>query len=798
MQYGLEVETYKRIGKRKKENKETMYYSPVKLAVIFSVGLLVSRVLINLNISKVDYIAPFGVAYLLSFLGERDRVYKIAASIGTLVGYLTIISKVNDGNMYIITTCILTVASVIPLKIDKKINNIKNIIFLYGLILIYKCVLQGYEVLFSIILSFSLTMVMASVSYIIKYSLECIEEFNTEHLFSKEEIISVIILIALTITGIGQLTLLNVSLRNVIGLLMVILIAYISEGTLGATTGIALGAIIGITTGDMPFYVCLYGVCGLTVGIFKDMGKIFSMAAFLIIYMILNMYSQDFTLYNGIEGALSVALFIIIPRKIFNKLSLEFDSEKKEDKNAQVHFMKIKEEFGKRLKDFTQLLENMSTTLQSFDDNDRLLLKNTSSALIENLGDRVCSNCDMKYMCWKRELYSTYVSFSELIKSAEEGKIKFPADLEKKCVRKNRLIKSTEEIVENHVLNSMWKKRLAEGRRMLAGHIGNMANTVEDILVNLDKDIELSSELERNVKKMLRKNNIKFYDVFCYEDKNCRVNIKLTMDNCKGSKTCIKDVIPLINDIIGKPMSVGGEGCHINPSNNQCTVLIEEMPKYYVQSHVALSCKEGEKYTGDSYSFGNTKDGGYMTIISDGMGSGPSAGTESKATVELIEKFTSAGFKNTTAINAVNSIMNMKFAEDEKFATLDMNTIDLYTGEVEFIKIGAVASFIKSNNKVEEINSKTLPFGVLDKPDIEMVNRKLKNGDILLTLSDGILEINKNETGNTGWIVNYLRETKITNPKEMAQDIMQKAKELSGGKCKDDMTIVASKIYACY
>lgn len=99
-----------------------------------------------------------------------------------------------------------------------------------------------------------------------------------------------------------------------------------------------------------------------------------------------------------------------------------------------------------------------------------------------------------------------------------------------------------------------------------------------------------------------------------------------------------------------------------------------------------------------------------MTLVSDGMGSGPGAGEESKAAVELIEKFTEAGFNNMTAINAVNSIMNMKFAEDEKYATLDMNTVDLYSGDISFMKIGAVASFIKSGDSVEEISSKTLPL----------------------------------------------------------------------------------------
>ena len=33
--------------------------------------------------------------------------------------------------------------------------------------------------------------------------------------------------------------------------------------------------------------------------------------------------------------------------------------------------------------------------------------------------------------------------------------------------------------------------------------------------------------------------------------------------------------------------------------------------------------------------------------------------------------------------------------EEEKFATLDMQKIDLYSGKIKFMKVGAVESFIK-------------------------------------------------------------------------------------------------------
>ncbi len=91
--------------------------------------------------------------------------------------------------------------------------------------------------------------------------------------------------------------------------------------------------------------------------------------------------------------------------------------------------------------------------------------------------------------------------------------------------------------------------------------------------------------------------------------------------------------------------------------------------------------KDGEQCNGDSYSFGKLQSGSYMTIISDGMGSGPQAVQESSAVVELIERFAQSGFSKITAINTINSIMSIKFSQDEKFSTVDLSNIDLYEGK---------------------------------------------------------------------------------------------------------------------
>lgn len=177
------------------------------------------------------------------------------------------------------------------------------------------------------------------------------------------------------------------------------------------------------------------------------------------------------------------------------------------------------------------------------------------------------------------------------------------------------------------------------------------------------------------------------------------------------------------------------------------------------------------------------------------MGSGPEAGLESQAAIELIEKFMEGGFSESTMLNAVNSIMGMKFSEDEKFTTLDMSCIDMYTGEVEFIKVGACMSFIKKGKAVEVIDSSSLPFGILDNINIKPIKKKVNHGDIIVTISDGVTDIDKSNIGDYSWIVDYLKGDQ-NNPELISRDILELAKKKSNGKVLDDMTVVVSKLYA--
>lgn len=794
MQYGVKIDNYKRAKDSENvKNNMKIEASSIGLIMAMVAGLLISRVYLDMTFGVVQVLAPFGLAYLIA-ITNYERKYILSSSLGVIVGYITLFNKVSNFSAYIIISTIVTIISMS--KLNKKARNIASFIIVFSGLFVYGVLVGSSDIILHLIGAISVTALVFPIYYVVSYTLKCIEEINTQHFFSIDEIVSIELFICLLIVGIGTLSINDISFRNIAAILFIIALAFISDTNMGAGAGITMGIILGFATGNLMESIAIYGACGLVAGIFRESGKLFTALSFNIIFVIVTLYSGVFNNISFIEALVGTGIFLLIPKKIYNKISLEINKDKKVGHFSEVRFAEIKDELTERLKDFTEVLSIMGKSLNNLVGNDKLAIKNKGNALVENLSDRTCSDCDMRYMCWKRELHQTYNAFSDLIRNYENNSGAFPHELEKKCIKKYALVKNLEDIMNIYMVNETLKSRLGEGRKILSNHINNMSVTISEIVDEFGNELHLCTDVEKSIKKSLLKYGINFGSLICYNDKNGRIKIKMQMENCMGSQTCIKTVLPIISETIGKNMSIGSEGCNINSKNNMCEIVIEEAPKYHINSHVAVATKEGEKFTGDSYSYGRTKDGNYVTVISDGMGSGPEAGLESKVSVEIIEKFMEVGFDEKIAIDAVNAIMSIKFSEDEKFSTLDMNKIDLYTGNAKFMKVGAIESFIKRGNKVEVINSNTLPFGVLEEPDVDTVEKQVGNGDVIVSISDGILDVKNDGSFDTTWLIEFLKSTKYRQPKDLSIAILEKAKELSGGKAKDDMTVVVSKVFA--
>ncbi len=207
-------------------------------------------------------------------------------------------------------------------------------------------------------------------------------------------------------------------------------------------------------------------------------------------------------------------------------------------------------------------------------------------------------------------------------------------------------------------------------------------------------------------------------------------------------------------------------------------------PKITVRSEP----KPGQSVSGDAVIYFE-KDNKFYVILCDGMGSGTSAGHQSRLTARLFEKFLKAGFDKETSLRMINSALMLK-ADQESFSTVDILEIDTETGECEFLKVGSAQSFIKKKKEIEVISSKSLPVGILENSDAVPEKYSLSQGDIILMMSDGITEAGSGVLKND-WIKKLLLLEK-RKPWEIANLIIVGAKART--RFSDDMTCCVIKI----
>lgn len=215
--------------------------------------------------------------------------------------------------------------------------------------------------------------------------------------------------------------------------------------------------------------------------------------------------------------------------------------------------------------------------------------------------------------------------------------------------------------------------------------------------------------------------------------------------------------------------------------------------KFSIQIGIAHDKKKGSSVSGDYSNQTRLDDGKYLIALSDGMGSGPEARKSSQIAVKMLTRMLSSGFDRDTSMELINSSMYINSKED-MYATLDVAILDLYSGNMEFMKNGACPTFIKNKKQVNVVKSISLPAGILDKIDLVVYDKDLSDGDIIVMCTDGVLESNSEYENKELWIKNVLEEIETDNVQKIANIILEESIDNNFGNPKDDMTVIVVKV----
>ena len=194
----------------------------------------------------------------------------------------------------------------------------------------------------------------------------------------------------------------------------------------------------------------------------------------------------------------------------------------------------------------------------------------------------------------------------------------------------------------------------------------------------------------------------------------------------------------------------------------------------------AQSDRCGDSY--DCFTVGNT----LYYILCDGMGTGKAASVSSSLLIALIKRQLLHNTSSNAAISLSSLIMRL-IKLDESFSTLDMLSVNLNTGECEFIKSGSCRSYIIGEG-IQDVPTGGYPIGILSETDTVTVKKQISSDCVIVMFSDGAKEIPYQLIEKT------VHENITFSSEEIAENILKNSQASLKHSQSDDITVAVIKI----
>lgn len=451
--------------------------------------------------------------------------------------------------------------------------------------------------------------------------------------------------------------------------------------------------------------------------------------------------------------------------------------------------------YGNRLETYADSFSGLSRIFSQMSSVQKELSTEQMGKIQNELTGSLCINCNQCAMCWDREespMYSYLAYMLQSLQRTGEPDHEIVVQMQEYCPYTDVVIQEGVRIFEKARLNLAWYNRLLENREIIAQQLDAMAYIMEDCANEMIEITQENRQFLAEVKYRARERGVIIQKPHLYENK--AGHWQLTCDTHAKNGSCIsmKELTKAVSIGLERAMQPHrDERSIVSPQG--AIVTFEEDTCFHETHAVVRRIKDGGTVSGDNYSFLELDNGQMAMMLSDGMGSGSTACKESELVLELLEKFLEAGFSKETALKMMNSAMVIR-GEDDLYSTVDICSLDLYTGCCELYKIGAADTFIKHRDYVERIVSRSLPVGVTHRMEILETKKQLEDGDFLVMMSDGVLEyLQAEEQENV--MCEILSKLTCQHSGQMAEAILEEVLDRTGGKVRDDMTILVCGVW---
>ena len=748
--------------------KNEMYLSFIKQIIFVLLGFISSRG------SIIGEFSPFGT----SLVAGVTKPYILSSAIGSIIGYI-FPSSGFSGFKYISAVFAVALVRYITSgfsKIDKNSLISALIAFLAVFTTGIAIIIDNLDLSIKVA---SEALLSASAAFFINKAIQ-IKPYKKPGLLA-EELVAVCFTISILILGLIPIEIDGVSFGRIIAITIILTAAKFGGAATGALSGVLFSFVSAISLKNYSTTFPFFAAGGLFAGFFSSLGKIGTSIGFFAVAFIASVFSNDMpkAAVTVIECLISSGLFMLLPKKLLVLLGNLFLG-----KPEILTASGIKGALIMRLQFASEALKNVSSTVKEVSQE----LSRINSPSFEDVLKRdeyaACKGCSLSVHCWethKSETVEAVMGISKAIKQPETNvKENVPENFLGRCIRFTRFAEAVNTNYSDYLAKITAESRVEEIRGVVEEHFNGISNMLNDLAGEFKYEQKLDEKATANVITTLRNMNINVIDCAASIDKYERLSVDCKVKLQKDTILNKKDIMKKLSIVCDRDFDVP---C-ITKTEKEAFISITEKAIFYVDMGISQHSANENSMCGDSYEYFTDGKGRLIMLLSDGMGVGGRAAVDSAMVTGLMSRLIKSGFGYDCSLKIANSSMLFK-STDESLATVDISVIDLFTGVTELYKAGAAPTIIRRKGRTAKASSTSLPAGILKDIGFDRAELSIKNNDIILMMSDGVV----NE--GTDWICQELENFDGT-AQELADKIALSARRRRTDNHEDDITVMAA------
>ncbi|MDO5407636.1 MAG: SpoIIE family protein phosphatase [Eubacteriales bacterium] len=450
---------------------------------------------------------------------------------------------------------------------------------------------------------------------------------------------------------------------------------------------------------------------------------------------------------------------------------------------------------ARRLNEMAQSLGLLARSCMDAAGQERGLTREDALAAMQMAGAMVCGDCSKCNLYRDNEKEDSYYLYYLLRAFEQKGHVEYedmPRFFLETCRNKEDYVGQLNRNLGRATMNLEWKNRFLESRDTVMVQFRELALILEEFAAQMEAAKDITGLRGEVVKRVFRANHMVVENMLLLEYGNHHREAYLTVRTTGNRCMTAKEAAEILGHALGGTEWYAPRDTRALVTRQAATIRFSEAGSYRMGYGVARLGKQGEPVSGDNYIYSGNTPGQIVMSLSDGMGSGELAFQESEQVVELTRQLLETGFSSRAALKMVNTILLLHGTQQHP-ATLDLACVDLYTGVLEAMKLGAVATFIVGRDGVELLEAGEVPAGVVNQVEPLLLSRKLWDDDRIVMMTDGVLDACPGEDKEAG-MKEYMESMPVKSPQDMAERILRFACYGSIA-ARDDMTVLVAGIW---